>query len=881
VTDAGASTLASITVTETLTHAGDVLAAGSFGNVSASFDGLAVLTLAPILGTSASLDDFQHVLRNITYDNIAATGGPQVLSTALTIVANDGAAFSLPTTATVSIVAPPIVDLDGTLSGGIDFTASNWTNSGAVSIAAPADATALDGESASLTSLTATISSFHTGDVLAATSGGGVSASYNGAGVLTLTNTGTATIADFQNALRTVTYNNTNGGPGVSSVTVNFQATDGTLASNLAVATIPISIGPILDLDGSLSGGTGFASTWINSMLPNVSGSGGGNVFITGVSNATVNDTESGTLTGMTVSLAPFHTGDWLSASNAGTSIAAPSYNNTTGVLTLSGSDTLANYQTVLRTVKYTNISTTLGGPIATSVAANVQANDGLHLSNIAVASIAVSVPPIVDLNGNAGGLDFTSVWRNTGVVGITDPTISVAGASVIDGRNANLTQITATIVPFNANNVLAATTTGTSIVATYVPGTGVLTLAGTDTTAHYQQVLRTITYNNTGGGPGVGSVAVNFVGTDGTNSSATAVGKITINLASTTSVVARNIFYNKSGFDGGLVTVTAADDTAIASDKVAYIAGSGAATFANVTSYDKGINGIMIDVQGGTRGTYTSSDFIFKVGNNNFPGSTNGSAWSTTGLTPLTVTTRAGAGGVGRDRVEITWDNVTAGTGFSTIKKEWLEVILKGNDALGGSDTNTGLAASDVFFFGNAPGESGNAAGVNATDEINARNNGRGFANPPFVTFNFDYNRDKTVNGTDETLAHNNPTGFGTQLAFISVLVGGPFAPLPPSGSGGAATTTTTADAGVSSALASTSTSTSSTASVNVPAWIANRLGSVDLNSGQIAQVFQHLADVNTAGSRAVLKKVDQIADSLGLDDRFLDSLLVDLGLE
>src|SRR2546426_9215338 len=36
------------------------------------------------------------------------------------------------------------------------------------------------------------------------------------------------------------------------------------------------------------------------------------------------------------------------------------------------------------------------------------------------------------------------------------------------------------------------------------------LTLSGSDTLAHYQQLLRSITYNNTAGGPGVTSQTVN-----------------------------------------------------------------------------------------------------------------------------------------------------------------------------------------------------------------------------------------------------------------------------------------------------------------------------------------------------------------------------------
>ena len=64
----------------------------------------------------------------------------------------------------------------------------------------------------------------------------------------------------------------------------------------------------------------------------------------------------------------------------------------------------------------------------------------------------------------------------------------------------------------------------------------------------------------------------------------------------------------------------------------------------------------------------------------------------------------------------------------------------------------------------------------------------------------------------------------------------------------------------------------------LKVPGWIANRLDSIDLNSGVPAKVFQQLHDMNTPKSRALLQKFDAVADALGLDDTLLDSLQADL---
>jgi hypothetical protein len=42
----------------------------------------------------------------------------------------------------------------------------------------------------------------------------------------------------------------------------------------------------------------------------------------------------------------------------------------------------------------------------------------------------------------------------------------------------------------------------------------------------------------------------------------------------------------------------------------------------------------------------------------------------------------------------------------------------------------------------------------------------------------------------------------------------------------------------------------------------------------------LEHLAHVNTTTSRAILVKVDRVADALSLDDELIDGLLAGLGL-
>ncbi len=211
------------------------------------------------------------------------------------------------------------------------------------------------------------------------------------------------------------------------------------------------------------------------------------------------------------------------------------------------------------------------------------------------------------------------------------------------------------------------------------------------------------------------------------------------------TVIAGRKIFYNNSKFDwhtdypNGDPAANVYDDNAIATNKQALLPGQ-TATSANYTSYSRGINGIIIDIQNPTNPLgLTAADFQFKVGNDNYP-----SGWST-GPAPSSVSVRQGQGAGGSDRVTITWDDIAG----NSIKNQWLQVTVKAN-------TNTGLSAADVFYFGNLIGESGSDAAVNTSDEQASRSNRTGFTLAS-VSNAYDYNRDRQVNASDDLIARHN----------------------------------------------------------------------------------------------------------------------------
>lgn len=77
---------------------------------------------------------------------------------------------------------------------------------------------------------------------LQAATTGNISGSYNSTtGILTLTSAGrTATVEQFQAALRTVAYSNSSGNPSLTPRTVQFQVSDGTLSSNISTTTVAL-----------------------------------------------------------------------------------------------------------------------------------------------------------------------------------------------------------------------------------------------------------------------------------------------------------------------------------------------------------------------------------------------------------------------------------------------------------------------------------------------------------------------------------------------------------------------------------------------------------------------------------------------------------------
>ena len=207
--------------------------------------------------------------------------------------------------------------------------------------------------------------------------------------------------------------------------------------------------------------------------------------------------------------------------------------------------------------------------------------------------------------------------------------------------------------------------------------------------------------------------------------------------------VMGRHVFYNNSAADrraaaaGAGAGAGAGVGASIAPNKLALLP-SGAAAFANVTSYARGLNGVMIDLAGLPAGfDPAAEDFVFRVGRGGDP-----STWAAAPA-PATSTRRNGAGTSGSDRLTLTWAD-------GAIQNTWLQVTVL-------ATARTGLSAPDVFYFGNLIGETGQGSTllrVDALDVVATRARMRSTAP---LSSAYDFNRDGRIDVLDLAAVRSN----------------------------------------------------------------------------------------------------------------------------
>ncbi|WP_233259698.1 hypothetical protein [Ramlibacter sp. WS9] len=317
-------------------EAGDVLNFVNTANITGSYNaGTSTLTLTGV----DTVANYEAALRTITF---SGTSQSPTLTKTVEWVVNDGDVNSLAVTRNISVTgvndAP---QLTGSSAVGYTEGAAPTVLIGGIAVA--------DIDNANIAGATVTISGgFVTGqDVLTFTNSGGITGSYNAAtGVLTTS--GTATKAQYQTFLQSVGYQNTSDNPNTAQRTVSFEVNDGGVSNNLSnTVTSTVDITAVNDKP-TIGGAANVASYTEN------------NPAVLIDSALTLADAESNSITGATVTIAApnFTTGqDVLAFTDSGADNITGSYNAVTGILTFSGTDTLANYEAALESVTYQNTS--------------------------------------------------------------------------------------------------------------------------------------------------------------------------------------------------------------------------------------------------------------------------------------------------------------------------------------------------------------------------------------------------------------------------------------------------------------------------------------------------------------------------------------------
>ena len=362
---------------------------------------------------------------------------------------------------------------------------------------------------------------------------GGVGAVWDAsAGALTFS--GTATLAQYEALLRSVTYRNLSDIPATALRTITFTLDDGaSIVSNARqVGVTAVNDAPGVALPVS-------QSTAINTSL--VLSSGNGNAI-------TVSDVDAGG--------APLRV--TLLASNGNATLAS-----TTGLSLLVGNGTsnivftasLANINNALNGLVFTP-NTSYTGSASLQVAVDDQGNTGSGGAKLTNPTLFISViymPP--NLTTTGGALAYAENAAATPV----DPGLTLAPGNVnpLTGAQARIASnyvIGEDTLTYNSGALPGG------VVANWNPATGTLSFTGNATAAAYQALLRSVSYGNGSDAPSTATRIVTFTANDGLGSDIASkqVAVTAVNDAPTVSVIADQSI--PQGSSGGPIAFTIGD---------------------------------------------------------------------------------------------------------------------------------------------------------------------------------------------------------------------------------------------------------------------------------------------------------------------------------
>lgn len=335
VTGAGSTTVTSATVViKGFVANEDVLEFSNVGNVTGVFDDASgVLTFTG----NGSLTDYQNALRTVAYRNSSET--PNEIGRSLEVIVNttDSTVMDMRQLNVFAVNDVPVLTVNQDPIG-FDLDDTNLTRPAVLD----SQLTLTDADTTELTGATVQIiGGGQGGDILGFVDANGITGNYNATtGLLTLT--GTASVADYQTALRSVTFDNSNTRAPLGVRNIRFEVSDGqsTVAADVDVDVVASQTIDVATTATNLNYQETDPATVVDAGVVLNTG---------GDANATVN--------GATVSIVSGFDVDQDTLSFTAVSGITGSYDAANGVLTFSGDASAADYQTLLRSVTFVNSS--------------------------------------------------------------------------------------------------------------------------------------------------------------------------------------------------------------------------------------------------------------------------------------------------------------------------------------------------------------------------------------------------------------------------------------------------------------------------------------------------------------------------------------------
>jgi hypothetical protein len=407
----------------------------TMGNIAGSISFGTVTLISE--GNTATLAEWQAALRSVTYGN--TSDNPTSGIRGVGFYVNDGVAYSNLLSSNVTVI--PVNDMPILSSGGGTIYIEN-----SPATAISPSITVFDVDNVTLPSATITIVNYVVGqDELSFTNDSATMGNITGNisfGTIILTSAGnSATVAQWQAALRAVYYSNTSESPSTTNRFVSYIISDGMFTSSSVLAginIIPVEDAPVLSGGNTLSYIENNAPLTINSSI-------------------TISDVDNGSLFNATVAITNFVSGqDVLDFSALPTGISG-NYNSGNGVLIFSGSATVADYQSALRSVTYSNTS---DNPLSVLRTVSFTVNDGSTTSNTINSIInitAVSDVPAIS-GGYCPGATTVSGTSPDGDGTVID--VYKAGAVLIGSTTVSGGLWTVSVAALSANDMITARAT-------------------------------------------------------------------------------------------------------------------------------------------------------------------------------------------------------------------------------------------------------------------------------------------------------------------------------------------------------------------------------------------------------------------------------------